>query len=291
MGHVLTFIGSWTFDPVLGSGLALVAAAYVWAARVVSRRSPRKPWPRRYTVSFMCGITIAWIAILGPVGAYDDTFFWAHMVQHIALTMLVAPLMLLGAPVLLVLRVTSRSVRHRWLMPILRSRIVQWLTNPVAGWLIFAGVLLGTHFSPFYNYALEHPLVHDFVEHPLYLGAALIYYYPLLSVNPGPQRVPYAFRALSLFAMMIPETMTGFFIYGSNYVMYPFYAHVHRPFGPSPITDQQLGGALMWGGSMLIDSVWVTVAVCDWLRNEKQVAQRIDIQTMRDLAAPPKLAS
>ncbi len=285
MRHFVTVLGSWTFDPVLGTVLILVTGAYLWAVRLVARRCPAMPWPRRYTVSFLSGMAICWIALLGPFGAYDDTFFWAHMVQHIALMMLVGPLLLLGAPVLLALRVSSRKVRRDWLMPVLRSRAVEFLTRPVVGWVIFASVLLGTHFSGFYEYSLEHPLVHRFVEHPLYLGAALIFYYPLLSVNPGPRRVPYAIRALSLFAMMFPETMSGFFIYSSNYVMYPFYTHVLRPFGPGPITDQQFGGALMWGGSMLIDSVWVSIAVLDWLRHEKQVAQRIDLQTLREIAS------
>lgn len=290
MHAALTFLGTWTFDPVLGSGLILVAAAYLWAVHVINGRSPGQPWPRKYTVSFMSALGIAWVVLIGPIGAYDDTFFWAHMTQHIALMMLVAPLLLFGAPVLLVLRVSSRRFRHRWVTPVLRSRAAGILTHPGVGWCIFAAVLLGTHFSPFYDYALNHPLVHDYVEHPLYLTAALIYYYPLLAVNPGPRRVPYALRALSLFSMMFPETMTGFFIYSSDYLMYPFYAHVARPFGPSPIADQQLGGALMWGGSMLIDSVWVTIAVYDWLRNEKQVAARIDLQTMREMAVTARPA-
>jgi cytochrome c oxidase assembly factor CtaG len=284
MPDLLTVLGRWTFDPVIGTGLILVAVLYLWAVRTVDRRTPAMPWPRRYAVSFLSAIGIAWIVVLGPFGYYDDTFFWAHMVQHIALMMLVGPLLLLGAPVLLVLRVSSRQARRRWVLPVLRSRLLTWLTHPVVGWTIFAGVLLGTHFSPFYEFSLEHPLVHRFVEHPLYLGAALVFYYPLLSVNPGPRRVPYAMRALSLFSMMFPETMSGFFIYSSNYVMYPFYSRVDRPFGPGPIADQQLGGALMWAGSMIIDSVWVVIAVCDWLRNEKRVAERIDLQTMRELA-------
>jgi putative copper resistance protein D len=188
--------------------------------------------------------------------------------------------------VLLILRVSSRELRHDWVTPVLRSRALTWLTQPVVGWVIFAGVLLGTHFSPFYDFALSHPLVHEYVEHPLYLGAALIFYYPLLAANPGPRRVPYWLRAVSLFAMMIPETMTGFFIYASNYLMYPFYAHVHRPFGPTPIVDEQFGGALMWGLSMLIDSVWVVLAVVDWLHSETRRAERIDLQTLGRLPVP-----
>jgi putative copper resistance protein D len=271
----------------LTTGIVAVGAAYLAGVRRVRRISPDHPWPRHYTACFVSALVLAWIALQGPFGAYDDTFFWAHMVQHMALMMLVGPLLLLGAPVLLALRVASRRVRQRWLLPVLRSRLVLALTNPFAGWLIFAGVLVGTHFSPFYNFALEHPLVHDYVEHPVYLGAALIYFYPLVPGNPGPRTVTPAIRVASLFLMMFPETMTGFFIYSSEYVIYPYYGTVARPFGPGPIADQQLGGALMWAGSMVIDSIWVVLAVLHWLRSESRRAYRMDVRTLGQLPATP----
>jgi hypothetical protein len=69
--------------------------------------------------------------------------------------------------------------------------------------------------------------------------------------------------------------------------MYPFYLHVQRPFGPPPLLDQQLGGALMWGGSMVIDTIWVSLAVLAWLRSESRLATRIDVQTLSELPALP----
>jgi cytochrome c oxidase assembly factor CtaG len=283
VGAFATVLRAWTFDPLLGAGIIIAALAYGWAARRVSRRSPDRPWPRRYTVSFLSALALAWIALLGPFGVYDDTFFWAHMVQHLTLMMLVAPLLLLGAPVLLILRVSSRHARRKWILPVLRSRALYALTNPVVGWVVFAATLVGTHFSPFYEYCITHPWAHELLEHPVYLLAGLIYYYPLLPGNPGPRRVSPALRTASLFSMMFPETMTGFFIYATGYVMFPYYLHVDRPFGPPPLRDQQWGGALMWSGSMLVDAVWVTIAACDWLRSERELARRIDIQTMRDM--------
>jgi putative copper resistance protein D len=280
---VAAVLSDWTFDPVPCVLLVTAAALYVWAARTVGRGRPGGRWPRRFTASFLTGLGLVWIVLLGPIGAYDDTFFWAHMVQHIVLMMLAAPLLLLGAPVLLILRVASRDVRRRYVLPVLRSRIVTALSNPYVGWLLFGGVLVGTHFSPFFEYSLGHPLVHEYVEHPLYLGAALIFYYPLLAGNPGPNRAAPALRAISLFLMMAPETMTGFFIYASRYLLYPFYATAPRPFGPDALTDQQLAGALMWGGSMLIDSVWVAIAVLEWLHSEERRSHRIDLETLASM--------
>jgi len=278
-------LGSWAFDPVLALGLIGTALVYVVAVRRVEARDPAHPWPRVRTASFLGGLTLCWLVILGPVGAYDDTFFWAHMVQHLALMMVVAPLLLLGSPVLLLLRASTPAFRRAWVLPVLRGRVLTVLTRPAVGWLLFAGVLVGTHFSPFYEFALEHPFVHDYVEHPLYLGVALIYYYPLLPGNPGPRRVPYNLRALSLFSMMFPETLSGFFLYASTSVRYPYYAQVERPFGPGALVDQRFGGALMWGGSMILDSLWVTLAVLAWLRSEARLATRVDLETMSRLPA------
>src|SRR5579884_3400133 len=280
-------LSAWTFNPVLGIGILLAAAAYLWGVRTLTARGSARPWPRRCTVSFLVALVVAWVVLLGPIGSYDDVFFWAHMVQHIALTMIVAPLLLLGSPVLLILRVASRDVRRNWLLPILRSRALYALTNPVVGWVLFAAVLIATHFSPFYDFALEHPLVHEYVEHPIFLGTALIYYYPLLPGNPSPRKIAPGIRVASLFFMMFPETMTGFFIYASRFVMYPYYAQVHRPFGFGPLADQQFGGVLMWAGSMAVDSVWVVLAVLHWLRSESRKAYRIDMQTLAHLGAQP----
>jgi putative copper resistance protein D len=284
--NVLTFLQEWTFDPAPVVSLLAVTAGYLWAVRRINRNSPDYPWPRRATAWFLSGVALVWVAILGPIGAYDDTFFWAHMVQHLVLVMLAAPLLLLGAPVLLILRVSSRRIRHAYLVPVLRSRVVRALTDPYVGWLMFAGVLVGTHFSPFFDYSLRHPLVHQFIEHPLFLGAALLFYYPLLPGNPSPRHLAPAWRALSLFLMMIPETMTGFFIYASRYLLYPFYGTVARPFGPGPLTDKQLAGALMWSGSMLIDAVWVSVAVLEWLHTEERRSHRIDLETLATARRP-----
>jgi putative copper resistance protein D len=281
--HAWQLLGTWTFDPLPAAGIIAAAVAYCWAAVAVSRRQPGRPWPKRRTASFLGGLVLTWIVLLGPIGAYDDVFFWAHMVQHIALMMVIAPLLLLGSPVLLLLRVTRPAARRRWIVPVLRSRAVYVLTGPVLTWVLFAGVLLGTHFSPFYDYALQHPNVHEFIEHPLYLGVALLYYYPLLDANPCRRFMAPELRVLSLGLMMVPETLTGFFIYASNYVLYPFYTTVSRPFGPGPLADQQIGGVLMWAGGMVIDTGWLALACAAWLRSDRVKTRRLDAQIARSL--------
>ncbi len=263
-----TFLGTWAWEPVPTAGTLVAATVYVWGARQVPIRRPGLVWPARRTASFLTGLALLAFVLVGPVGAYDDVFFWAHMVQHIAIMMVIAPLLLLGAPVLLALEVCSRRTRRRWLVPALRSRAVRVLTNPLLTWVLFAATLLGAHFTPFYNYAVTHPAVHAYVEHPLYLTVALLYFYPLVGANPVPHGPPPLGKAVSLVLQMGPESMTGFFIYTAGVVLYPAYTTAVRPFGPDPLRDQQIGGALMWCSGMLINAVWIALAVQAWLRAE-----------------------
>lgn len=276
MRNAWQVLSTWTFDPLVVAGLILAAFSYLWAARVVSRAHPNQPWPIRQFSCFIGGLALLWIALLGPIGSYDDVFFWAHMTQHMIMMMVAAPLLVLGEPALLVLRASTPEFRKRRLLPLLRSRLMRWLSDPVLTWLAFVGVLTGTHFSPFYDYALRHQWAHEFVEHPLYLAVAVLYYYPIIGSNPGARRLSPASRVVSLLLMMVPEALTGFFLYASPFVVYPYYATVARPFGPDVLADQQLGGALMWAGSMLLDTAWVALAAREWLRHDARRVRRTD---------------
>lgn len=266
----------WVLEPVPTLALLACGAAYVLGARRVSRRCPGQPWPRFRTVLFLAGAVAVAVAVLGPPGAFDDTFFFAHMTQHVLLTMVAAPLLVLGDPILLTLRAASRDVRRRWLVPLLRSRGVRLLMHPVLGWGLFVTVMVVSHLPALYDYAVEHPLVHDYVEHPLYLGTALVFFYPLLAPTSGPRRVPAGIRVLSLFTVMIPMALTGFFIYAAPQPAYPFYAHVARPFGPGALVDQQLAGALMWSSSMVLSALWLCLAGARFLRAEEARGHRLD---------------
>lgn len=278
-------ISQWEFVPVLSTLLIIYAILYYTAAYKINSNPEIPAWDFKKSLSFSVALFVIWIANFGPIGALDGTFFWAHMVQHLLVMMVAAPLFVLSSPVLLLMRVASPSFRKSIITPVLRSNVVKWLTNPVVTWVFFAAVLLGTHFTPFYNFALENDWAHLYIEHPLYLTAALMYFYPILEGNPQPHKVPYAWRIVSLFTMMVPETMTGFFIYASTHVRYPHYETVLRPFGSDALTDQRLGGGLMWSMSMVIDSIWLAVAVSDWFRSEERRALRVDEEIKRELAS------
>jgi putative copper resistance protein D len=286
-----TLLSGWVWSPLPVIALLALVVAYVMATVRVDHLQPMRPWPRTHTACFLAGVATMWLAILGPPGAFDDVFFYAHMTQHILLTMVAAPLLVLSDPLLLSLRTASRTFRKRWLNPVFRSRTAEVLTHPLVGWLFFTGVMAGSHIPAIYDFALNHPFVHDFVEHPLYVASALVYFYPLLAPTPVRRNMSHGLRALSVFTMMVPMAFLGFFIYAAPHLQYPFYAHVARPFGPGPLQDQQLSGALMWSSAMILGAVWFCVVGLRWLQAEERRSHRVDRAVARSIAAahePPR---
>ena len=201
------FLGEFTFDVFVGANLIGITCWYLWAAR----RIPT--WPMRQTACFVSGMALLFVAYVGPMAAWSHTFFWVHMSQHLLVMMAAAPLLVLGSPSTLTFLASSPSTRRRWIVPVLRSGVVRWLTNPALTWILFAAALIGTHFTPFYNWTLGNHEAGYFLEQPLFLCAALLFYFPLIGSNLQPRRPSPSHRILSKALMMIPEAALGAVIY------------------------------------------------------------------------------
>ena len=196
--------------------LPLIAAAllYRWAVGVVRRSHPDNPVPRYRVWSWYLGLLVIFIALESPIGTYDDTLFSVHMVQHLLLAMVAAPLLAMGAPITLLLRVSSPRSRHGFWLPLLHSRVVRVLAFPVVTWIIFAAVMWASHFSPLFDAALTNDYVH-LGEHALYLGAALLFWWPVVGADPSPWRLPHPARIAYLFLGMPQSSFLGLAIFSA----------------------------------------------------------------------------
>ena len=278
-----TFLTRWGFDLFIAVNLMLAALWYHEATRRVAA------WSLRASICWYTGLGLLAVTYLGPVAAWSHTFFWAHMTQHLVVMMAVGPLLVLGSPVTLIYLASSPRTRRRWIVPILRSRAVAVLTNPYLTWLLFAGVLLGTHFTPFYNAALENHDLDFWVEQPLYLIVSFLYYFPLLGGNLQPRRPAPALRMASMALMMVPEALIGAVLYFASQPLYPAFNQV-RPFGLDALADQQLAGALMWALVMTVESGWMMIVAIDWFNEETRRSKREDalIAAEQELQPAPR---
>ncbi len=281
----------WSFDPTIWLPLAAVATAYLWAVRRVDRLHPATPVPRDRPAAFLLGLAAIAVALQSGIERWDTTLFSVHMVQHLVLIFVAAPLLVLGAPITLVLRVATPGVRRRWILPVLSSRVVRIVGHPLVAWLAFVAVMWGSHLSPLFDAALEDPLLHD-LEHVLYLVTAVLFFWPVVGRDPGPYRLGHPTRLFYLFLQMPLNSFLGVVILFSTQPLYAHYATTGRTWGPTPLDDQQLAGAIMWGGGDAGFILAILLVIAAWMRfEESRTARREALEDARAARAAEAGAS
>ena len=273
----------WRFDPTAIVPLVLVAALYAWAVRRVDAAHPGNRHPAHRTWLFMAGLVAIAVALTSPIEAYEGLLFSVHMIQHMLLELVAAPLLLAGAPITLALRVSSPRVR-RGLLAVLQSRVVHVISFPVIAWVLFAAVNWGWHFSTLYDQALENDLLH-YVQHATFLGAALLFWWPAIGADPSPWRLPHPMRLFYLFLAMPQNSFLGVALLQTSTVLYPHYVTNGRTWGPSPLEDQHLGGVLMGVMGDMAFLAGMAVVVALWVRYEERRTSRLDARLAAERAA------
>jgi putative copper resistance protein D len=278
-----TLLLGWTFEPLPTLGIAVAAIWWWWAVRRVNAAHPTNPVPARRSVAFAAGMVALAVALVSGIDRYDTALFSVHMVQHLLLAMVAAPLIALAAPITLVLRLASPATRRRWVLPVLHSRVMRFLAFPVVAWVIFASVMWVSHFSLLFDAALEDPLIHD-LEHVLFLGAGLLFWWPAVALDPAPWRMPHPARALYVFLQMPQNTFLAVVLLGAQAALYPHYATLARTWGPTPLADQQTAAGIMWLVGDAIFLVAVMAIVVGWMRAEARDTGRNDRRAATEMA-------
>jgi cytochrome c oxidase assembly factor CtaG len=269
MGDLAPNLGFFDLDLFVIINLIGATCLYLWAAR----RTPG--WSHMSTASFLSAMVALALAYLGPFGAWAHDAFWAHMGQHLLVLMIAGPLIVLSSPVRLTFLNLGPSGRRR-LVATLRSRPVTFLTNPYVGWILFATVLLGSHTQFVMNWALTGHDAMEFVVRPIYLFAALTFYYPLIGCDMIAKRPAPSVRLFSLGLMMIPETVLGMVIHFSPVPLYRAYEQSALLHGFDVLADQKFAGAMMWAIAMVLDGMWMMVAAIEWWRDQERETSRLE---------------
>ena len=252
--------------------LVASSALYGWGCRRVARA--HRPFPRFAPFAFGAGLAVIAASLFGPIVDLADTSLSWHMVQHLALIALAAPLLLMGAPVRLAL--AALPARGAALLArALNSAPMRVIDNPLFGLGLLTAVLYGTHFSPLYERALENETVHAWL-HVLYLVTALIYWNPIFAIAPAPHAPSHPARILALFLSLPMSAFLGFAFYVTNRVLYAHYAA-----RGGALDDQMNAGAVMWlsaGTPVLLALLW---CVADWGARERRIGAAYDAAEKR----------
>jgi putative membrane protein len=238
----------WNLDPFLL--LALCGYLGIYTVRWRAARAEAGPGPASSLrlASFAGGVFVLFIALASPIDPLGERLFVFHMAQHVLLTDLAAVLLLLGLTKVIMRPVTARLQRL--------ERAAGPLAHPVAGLLIYVGVLWLWHIPALYELGLENPTLHP-IQHVSLLAGAMVFWWQLL----GPIRSRRPLRGMQVvFYIGSAKVLTGALatlLTWAPLFFYDYYARQPRYLGLEPEADQALAGALM----MSADSLVLTIAV------------------------------
>ena len=258
---------------VVAVALTLLAASmYLRGARA------RSGWPIWRTVLFLLGLTALIASLASPIDAIALELFSVHMLQHMLLLVAAAPLLLAGAPVRPLLRGLPRVFRRTVIRAIAGTSafraLVHFVRHPLIAAALYVVGLYAWHVPALYDAALDHPAVHV-VEHLWFLTAALIFWSVVIDPVPFRATLPYAARIPFLLLVGAAQnTILGGLLAFSDRVYYGHYAITAPAYGVDPVTDQRLGGAVMWVPGDLIFLTAASFSFFLWLQSEEQ-AQRL----------------
>jgi putative membrane protein len=199
--------------------------------------------------SFLLGLFLIWMALGSPLSAWDEELLTVHMLQHLLLMTCAPALILLGAPVMPLLHGLPRPFVQTLVAPLLRFPQVQraghLISRSVFCWLVAAAALVGWHVPSAFTLALQSETWHV-VEHASFLAAGFLFWWPVIQPWPSAPHRPRWSILLYLFLATLPCDILSAYLTFCDRVVYPAYLNTPRPFGISPLEDQQCAGALMW---------------------------------------------
>jgi cytochrome c oxidase assembly factor CtaG len=248
------------------------------------RRMKRRRWPVWRTGVFFLGIATLLLALAPALEAIAADLFSVHMLQHVLLTMVAPPLLFIGEPVRPLLLGLPDVVRARVVRPLARSGsvrgLVHFLRHPLVAVVLFVGGVYLWHWPPLYDAAVEDARIHV-LEHAHFFGAAMLFWSVVIDPLPFRGTLPYAARIIYLLlAGAAQNTLLGGILSFSTRLLYPHYAERTVRYGLDALTDQRIGGALMWVVGDAVFLLGVSLAFFRWLAHEEETQRRRERGTL-----------
>ena len=253
--------------------------AYLYGVRRLAKRGDK--WPIGRTVSWILGmLTLIWVTC-GPINAYQEYLFSAHMIGHMILAMVVPVLLVPGAPVTLISRAAekrhddSRGLRE-WVLWAVHTKYAQFIANPIVAAVLFASSLVTFYYTPLFAWSTRDHLGHEWmIVHFVITG--YLFAQALIGIDPGPVRLPFAVRLLLLIATMAFHAFFGLSLMSANgLLLADWYGAMGRTWGQSPLDDQQTGGAIAWGIGEIPTALLTIMVAVQWARSDAKDAKRLD---------------
>jgi putative membrane protein len=239
---------AWSFPVLPALGIALTMAVYTRGFLLAGRTRPHE-LPLWRGACFLAGLLTLWIALASPIDALDDFLLSAHMIQHLILMSVAPPLMMLGAPVVPLLRGLPRWLIRKPLHPFFSSRPLQKIlhafTHPVVIWIAANAAYLGWHVPAAFELTFQSEGIHD-LEHACFFLTSVGFWWVVLTPWPSRCRWPRWAVIPYLLGADVLNTILSALLVFSGRVVYPSYAAAPRVTHLTALQDQIAAGSEMW---------------------------------------------
>ncbi len=266
------WLASWPFEPAVLIGVEVAAVLYVIGG--LGRRGDA--WR---SFCFWAGLATILVALQSPLDMLARQLFWIHMVQHLLLMVVAAPLFALASPWMRMWHALPLGWRRGIAKPLFRKRglePVRWtwrkLSNPAVVWVLGAANLWVWHVPALYDLTLRNHLVHH-LEHTLFFGLGLAFWAHVIDQRPFKSRLGSIGRATLVFTTMIQSWALAAVLSFAPAAFYAYALLPTRPGGISALTDQQLGGGMMWVPGAISYSIALVAMLFRWLAEEESRSQ------------------
>ncbi len=264
-GHPDVIIGLSILEGIYLLGVGPIRERY----NLADRTDPRQ------IATFTLGVLVIFVSLLSPLHELSDSYlFSAHMLQHVLLTLIAPPLLIVGTPDWLI---------RPLLRPDVAFRAAKLITHPVLAFLIFNAMFALWHLPGLYNLSVTNHLVH-IGEHLLFMSTAVIMWWPITSNMPELPRLSYPLQMMYLFLLSIAQLIVFAPITFSRAPLYEWYAEAPRIWSVAALADQQIGGVIMKMGGGAIFLVLIIVAFFRW-HNKEEEKTKVEASERGDIGA------
>jgi cytochrome c oxidase assembly factor CtaG len=272
-------LASWSFPPWVTALNLLSALLYVRGWLILRRLIPSRFATWRM-LSFLGGIAALQVALASPIDAFDAFSLTDHMTQHMILMMIVPPLVLLGNPMIPLLRGLPRPIARKVVGPFLRwppvVRLGETIFHPVFCWTVFSISMAAWHLPGPYDLALHSDGWHE-VEHASFLFTSLLFWWPVVQPWPSQAHWPrWTVPVYLIFGDFVNSVISAFLVF-SGRVLYSAYLTIPRIGSISALSDQVLAGVVMWfigGFAFVIPAVFIVAKLLSPQRYQRAPARR-----------------
>jgi len=273
------FWGEWVLVSPATIILLFLLGAYLFGLYRLNSRAATGggvPISKGRVALTLLGFSALTFSLIGPADALAEDQFFLHMIQHLLLTLIAAPLMLASSPVAAYLWSLPSDIRFTVAGSLGRQGktglLIRKLTFPKVAIAVYILTIYVWHLPTLYEMAIHNELVH-YLEHFMFFSVAVLFWWPIAGPAPVRSLLSYPQRLLYLIVVLTPSAALGAWLTLVDTVLYPHYEATPLHWGIGAKEDQSIGGLIMWvpGNFVLVGAA--TVLFFKWYESESKGAR------------------